>query len=373
MDPSPKQQTSGSQPYVRSACEPCHERKVRCIVSTDGGQCKNCKSKKQLCFFLPRHRSGRPPVQSPSQGANVSAAPFNNHYGDDSHILSARVETAKHNPLEETTTSTQNDYLGWNWTSPTGHFPERSHSVMLSSLDMTPSDAPMGNDFSLQGSVLGGDYPNLANGDTQPMQLGEPSTFPGLEMSVSPEPTASLPLSDHIGTTDKHMGEKVFAMLLRCCTRLQNHVTRSADVILCSPSGESIRTPVSPSTVSIIQLQDMLGDLDASCNFIFGIYGQGILSKPAAQLRGDLDHASASLTNALILKIFQICHAVFSCNLLTKHGLDDMLLHKRLDFNITQARIVMTRIQKLTQDGLLLSRNIAMNASHLEEKFKSIS
>ena len=122
-----------------------------------------------------------------------------------------------------------------------------------------------------------------------------------------------------------------------------------------------------------MQLHDMLGDVDTICNFIFGIYGQGILSKPTAQLRGDLDHASASLTNALILKIFQVCDAVLSCNLLTNHGLDDILLHKRLNFNITQAMVVTSRIQKLTQGGLLLSRKIAMDASYLEEKFKSIS
>lgn len=368
MDLSANQRRIGSQPNVRSACEPCHERKVRCIVSSDGGPCGNCQSKKLSCFFLPRYRSGRRPIGDHSQDTDASTTPSTSHNSDDSRLSPPHVGKATYKPAE-VNTSDQNDHFNWNWTSSTRHFPGRSHSTTLSDLGMNVSDSQTANDFSLQGSVIGGDYPDMSY---QNMQSGDAPTFLALEVPSSAEPAASHPPSEHINITDQQLGEKDFATLLEYCGKLQGHIARTIDVVSYSSSGESTRTAFT-STVSNMQLHDMLGDVDTICNFIFGVYGQGILSNPTAQLRGDLDHASASLTNALILKIFQVCDAVLSCNLLTNHGLDDILLHKRLNFNITQAMVVMSRIQKLTQGGLLLSRKIAMNASYLEEKFKSIS
>ena len=306
-----------------------------------------------------------------SQDIDASATPSMNHNRDDSHLSPAQVGGGRHKPLEVNDTSDQNDHFDWNWTSPTRHFPGRSHSTTLSELDMTISSSHTANDFSLRGSVIGGDFPDIVNGGYQNMP-GEPSTFLALDIPSTTEPAAPHPPSDRISITDKQLGEKDFAMLLGYCGKLQSHIARTTDVFSYSSSGESMTTTALTSTVSTMQLQDMLGDIDTSCNFIFGVYGQGILSKPAAQLRDDLDHASASLTNALILKVFQVCDAVLSCNMLKNHGLDDMLLRKRLDFNITQARIVVSRVQKLTQGGFLLSRNIAIKASYLEEKFKSV-
>ena len=372
MNSNSKQRTAGSQPNVRSACEPCHERKVRCIVSTEGGPCDNCQSRKLSCFFLPRYRSGRRPIGNHYLETDRSSTPSANQNSDDSHLSSPQVKRARHKPLQVNTRD-QNELFDWNWTSTTRHFPGRSHSSTFSDLNMTLSESDTANDLSLQNSVVDRDYPDMANGGYQNMQPGELSTFLAIDVPSSAEPAASQPPSDHIGMTDKNLGEKDFSMLLECCRKLQSHIARTTDVVSYPPSGESTTTTALVSTVSIMQLQEMLGDVDTSCNFIFGVYGQGFLSKPAAHLRVDLDHASASLTNALILKVFQVCDAVFSCNLLKNHGLDDMLLHKRLDFNITQARIVMSRIQELTQGGLLVSRNIAMNASHVEEKFKSIT
>ncbi|KAK3168984.1 hypothetical protein OEA41_005432 [Lepraria neglecta] len=52
--------------------------------------------------------------------------------------------------------------------------------------------------------------------------------------------------------------------------------------------------------------------------------------------------------------------------------MSDMLLHKRLDFNLTQAKIVLSRIEELTQDGLALSRAATLSASATSAKILNI-
>lgn len=366
MDLYHKQRRAGSQPDMRSACAPCHERKVRCIVSDVGGPCDNCQSRKLECFYLPRFKSGRRPIGNTSLHSESSFTHSTHANSDDSHPSSAQLRRGRHKPSDVTITGDHNDDFDWNWTSPARH---QAHATKLPELDMTVSGFHATNDFNLHSSVTAVDFPHLANGGYQDMEPAGPSPLLVLDMPLST--TASQFPSDAIDTTNTELGQKDFAMLLEYCRKLQSHISRTMDNGSTSAASESPATTLA-STVSITQLQEMLRDVDTSCDAIFAIYGQGIFSKPAAQLEGELDHASASLTNALILKAFQVCDLVFSCNLLQSHRLDDMLLHKRLDFNITQARIVLSKIQELTQMGVLTSKKIGMNASYIEEKFKSI-
>lgn len=47
-------------PVVRSACEECHERKIRCLIPPHGGSCQACMTSRRQCYFLPKHKAGPP-------------------------------------------------------------------------------------------------------------------------------------------------------------------------------------------------------------------------------------------------------------------------------------------------------------------------
>jgi hypothetical protein len=51
---------------VKSACEYCHRRKIRCIISPGGSACHNCVATETACLFAPKARAGRPPARRPN-------------------------------------------------------------------------------------------------------------------------------------------------------------------------------------------------------------------------------------------------------------------------------------------------------------------
>ena len=322
---------------MRSAREPCHKRKVRCIVSTEGGPCDCCQSRKLSCLFLPRYESGRQPIGNHNLGLESSNTPSPNQNSDESHLSSVQVEPMKQKAVQ-VNKKDQNDIFDWNWVSTARQFYPRPEPTTLSDLDMTVLGNHTANDFSLHNSVVEGDGSDMANGDHQNMRHIEPSTSLALKVPNCIESAASQDSSERNSTSDKALGQKDFSKLLEYCRKLQYHIARIPDDVSFSLSGQSITTAGLRSAISTMQLQEMLGDVDTSCNFIFSIYGQGVLFEPVAKLEVDLDHASVLLTNALILKVFQVCDTVFSCRLLKNHGLDDVLLHKRLDFNINTGK-----------------------------------
>ncbi|KAI9750500.1 MAG: hypothetical protein M4579_006450 [Chaenotheca gracillima] len=227
------------------------------------------------------------------------------------------------------------------------------------------ADYQIANDLSLHGSVLGDYLPEIANSGDLNSQRGDPPPFPILDMTISASSPCSL--------SEKQQGEKEFSSLLEHCAKLQRHVRETMDTVSYSNPCDSIATATLSPAVSPIQLREMLGEVNASCNFVFDIYGQGVLSKPAAQLRDDVDPISASLTTVLVLKVFQVCDAVLSSNVLEHQELNGMFFRKRLDYNITQVKIVMSKVEELTQGGVLVSRNVATIAAYIEKRLKTTS
>lgn len=358
MDLHQKQRTAGLQPNVRSACEPCHERKVRCISSFSGGPCDNCQSRRLECFYLPRFKSGRRPIGNTSLHDDTNNAPFVRAGSDESQPRNVR-----HKPSDVPSLEDQNDRFDWNATSTSRR---QTPKTTLPDLDLIVSDFHGNNDFSLQDSATNMDFPHSTNdrhADSALDGLG-----PLLNFDTPNSTTARNLQQDAAIAKDMKIGQKDFATLLDCCRTLQSHISRAVHIGPASATSELSATTTLASTISTTQVREMLEDVDSSCGTTFAIFGT--FSRPASQPVGELDYASASLTNALILKVFQVCDHIFSYNLLKNHGLDDILLHKRLDFNLTQARIVFSKIQELTQGGALISKEIAMNASYIENRFK---
>lgn len=64
-----------TQPRVRSACEPCHERKQRCIILDGGGPCQLCQQSSRNCFFIPRFKAGRPRRNDSATGSTIGPNP----------------------------------------------------------------------------------------------------------------------------------------------------------------------------------------------------------------------------------------------------------------------------------------------------------
>ena len=350
--------TAGSQPAVRNACEPCHERKIRCIISVDGGSWDSCESRRISCFFVPRARSGRRPlVNHASETDGIS--PSTNQSSSGSRPSQPQTPNSE----------LQNNHFDWNWTSPIKGLDQRPQSTGLLDLDRPLLNARATTSFGLQPSVAELDFSDVSKVNDQNLHLTDRSTFLTTETPNMTKPIASNPSSDHENKTGTKLGENESATFLQLCTKLQRHVALTGEVA-SNPAVREPTTSLRTSTISLAHLQEILGDIDRSCDVIFGVYGQGILSNPTAQLMVDLDHASVSLAIALIFKIFQVCDAVLSYNLSKNQGVNDLLLHKRLDFNSMQARIVTSRIEELTQGGFAVSRDIALSASYVGNKFR---
>ena len=366
MSSNAHQRTLGFQPAVRSACEPCHERKSRCISSTDGGPCDNCESRKLSCFFLPRARSGRRPIMHhPSETPTTS--PSTNQSSSDSRHLQPQPPNS----------GSLNDHFDWDWTLPAKGLDQRPQSTGVLDPDRPVPSSRTTNSFDLQPSVASRHFSDLSKTDYQNVRLNNQSAFLATALPDTTRPTPPNPFYNHHSKKGTKLGETEFCTFLQLCTKLQGHVVLAKQVafnpVVASDSSTTTSSSSTTPMISVAQLQEMLGDIHRSCDVIFSVYGQGILSKPTPQLIEDLDHASVSLAIALIFKIFQTCDTLLSYHQLKNQGLNDLLLHKRLDFNLMQARIVVSKIEELTQGCFALSRNVALTASYVEDKFRAIS
>lgn len=62
-------------PCVRSACEPCRDRKQRCHIPDSGGSCQACANAQRNCYFVPRFKAGRPKRSQSTQDGGLAHAP----------------------------------------------------------------------------------------------------------------------------------------------------------------------------------------------------------------------------------------------------------------------------------------------------------
>lgn len=365
--------TVSSQPNVRNACKACHERKIRCIISAKGGPCRHCQSRGLSCFFLPRYRSGRPSLKAPSTSEiNISAMPTATQNSSVGSHSPTQEDPMRRNPTQ-INTSNKDGPLGWNWTSPARVFTRRPSSIALSDPEFPTPEYLLENDFILQDSRTGTTFPGMPDDSFPniPSSKSSETLFVGLDAPNLTWPATSQHPSDYGSNWDEPCREQEFASLLEHCARLQRHFQQTRDLATnADPSIPNSTALTSPA--SNHQLQELLGDIDASCNYLFGLYGHGVLTAPDAPLGRDPDCASASLATCIIFKVLHVCDALLDGDGLPNHGLADRLLRKRLDFNITQARIVFSRIERLTQSGRAVAQSLAKQAAAIEERFKSL-
>ena len=307
---------------------------------------------------MPRFKSGRRPIDNTSLHDDTNNASSVRPDSDE-----GQPRRVRHKPFHVPSFGNQNERFDWDGTSTSRH---RTPKTTLPDLDLIVSDFHENDDFSLQDSATPVEFSHSINDRHSDSDLGGLGPF--LTFGTINSMTALNLQQDAAIATDMKIGQKDFATLFNCCRKLQSHISPAVDTGVISATSESSATMALAFTIFTAQVREMLEDVDSSCGITFVIFGT--FSRPAPQPEGELDYVSASLTNALILKVFQVCDHVFSCNMLKNHELNDILLQKRLDFNLTQARIVFSKIQELTQGGPLISKKLAMNASYIEERFK---
>ncbi|MCJ1314531.1 hypothetical protein MMC25_008213 [Agyrium rufum] len=187
----------------------------------------------------------------------------------------------------------------------------------------------------------------------------------GPDLSLSTTPHA---LTNPVGFSDQRLRDDNFTALLQQCVKFQGHIGYTRYTLHWPVSNGSVVTPVHMPIIPIEYLQQILGEVDYSCNFISGIYCQDVTPSSEAQPDSRCDYASAALVTALILKIFEVCHIALDSGLLKAGGSETVLLRKRLDSNIAQAKVVSVRIQKSTSDEGPITSQVVKLAADLEEK-----
>ncbi|KAJ5654236.1 hypothetical protein N7490_001239 [Penicillium lividum] len=367
-----------AQPHVRNACDACHKRKIRCIMSRSGGSCHNCKSRGLSCYFLPRHKSGRPRIRdSPSHdtidshnitpSGNIMNSPiWSTIENAGSGALPIKSPFGRVDPQS----STEDLFI---WDS------DQDFSIQTEqhSYDLQDSGQLLKFPSGLDGAVLDKQqpsFPSFANQTRLPFRNAQSEDFPDatspcpLGMPASVWSTTSQQPSHSSGPQNDTSKEARFASLLEHCARLQHHImtTEEDDSMILDESASSTSKKI---LISDGQLRQVLEDIDVSCKLIFEMCDEGTSSKTSpVQVDSPPDSASICLIEAVTFKVFQICDILFNGQGLRIRSIKDVLLQKRLDFNITQAGIVTARIEHLTQNRNV-SQELVRKAGNIEERF----
>ncbi|EFW19034.1 conserved hypothetical protein [Coccidioides posadasii str. Silveira] len=358
-----------SQSHVRNACDACHKRKIRCIVSRNGGPCHNCRSRGLSCYFLPRYRSGRPRLREHSPPDMI-----------EDHLIATPSSTVNNSPwptsenplaspparkTPRASHQSSNDDL-FDWVRPQD-FALQTEQLSSSLQD---SGQPLGFCGPVDGTLLGM-QPTFSN-FADPTRRSFTDVQPDVVSRCRLWSTTPKQPYDRSGSRGEESREGGFASLLDHCARLQRHlITTDEDTSTTSEEG-ALPTP-KKLEVSDDRLQDILEDIDSSCKLLLEVCDEGSLSKPASSTwtNPPLDLASASLITAVVFKVFQLCEVLLSGQGLRVRSMKDVLLQKRLDFNITQARVVAARVEQWTQNRRLISQELSKKAMQIEERFTS--
>ncbi|KAL8788423.1 MAG: hypothetical protein Q9195_007302 [Heterodermia aff. obscurata] len=299
-------------------------------------------------------KGGRRPTANTGPTTTTSS-PSVNHSSSDSRLSQPPTPDSE----------LPNDHVDWNFTLSAKDFDHHPQPIGLLELHRSLSNPPTTNSFPLDSPITNRDFSDPFKFDHQNVHLADTPALVATNVPTLTQPTALYSSLERENKTRIKLGEKKFSTFLQLCIQLQKHVENLAGM-----ASEGATYEVSTTS---LDLQEMLGDVDRSCNAIFDVYGLGTISKPAATSMEEIDHASISLVTALVFKVFQVCETVLSCKELRNQGLIDLFLQKRLDFNLMQARIVMSKIDEQTQGGSVVPRAVALAASHIENKIKVVN
>lgn len=395
--------TTQQQPqlHVRNACDACHRRKIRCITARNGGPCHHCQSRGLSCYFLPRYRSGRPRLNPPPPSSSTTTIDH-----DALAITPPHTAIAEHAP--------RSDVFEWGPHQDFPVTPEHQQDYGLQDSDQALRSPSITDEvlFELQQHSVFSDFAGSSHSH---------HSFEDMSDHDSVFKPTSTPLSAKIPTTswstppqgpsdrgtptqfqNKAFQEYAFSNLLQQCTKLQRHLLAAEDLSVQQASDDSggalapLPPPLQRSEMPDSQLQEMLEDVEANCKLILEICEKGaaLSSKfkssttPPGQAGSSslpvekqpplpssssspllLDPASTSLIAAVIFKVLQLCNVLLSGAGLRARSMTDVLLYKRLDVNITLARIVMSKVEALALHRLLPWQELSNRAVYIERRF----
>ena len=287
---------SSSLPKIRSACENCHKRKIRCNLSPGSGTCQNCSANGSFCYFAPRIKAGRPRLTDKVQ-----------------HQLISHNDTSGHPYLTEG--AFKNTYN-------TSMLSDSSHStpIPLFQASRNIGERTLADELHTlvpQNPV----QTDQTQEQTTSIQNGS-STFSDriLTNSIFGDmvPTSTPLETSHFAAPNTSSG---FDLMLRSCEDLDHHCRF---------------------------VEELNHRVDYMCVVLNGMESACMVTMQVSSSLSISDGASVALISAAFYKIFELCQKIVSHVLssLTSHEppLDTLVLLKRLDLMMLQAKIVLVRV-----------------------------
>ena len=288
-----------SQQKVRSACENCHRRKIRCHLPKAGGACQNCSTSGSSCYFAPRVKAGRPRLTDLEQ----RQAPYRDYSSKSPRLANKPFPDANSIPL----------------------LSDDSHSTpnALFSASQNTGEATLVDDLHAFGLL-------------SPMQTAQTreqnaSFHDGISISsnqVLNDSTLGFLTSSSASFETSHGGVRnlpsSFDVILRSCEDLDRHC-RSLEGL----------------NYHINSMYTVLNSMESACE----------MSKQASLSLPSSDGASIALMAAAFYKVFEICEKIIggigSSSMSQEQSLDMLVFLKRLDLVLLQTKIVLVRINHL--------------------------
>ncbi|KAJ5551248.1 hypothetical protein N7461_005946 [Penicillium sp. DV-2018c] len=289
-------------PVVRSAYEPCHERKVRCLIPPHGGSCQACMTSRRQCYFLPRHKAGRPRRCSRTLSSTLSSR----------HTAPPLPDP----PTENEATELSHEHE-WH---PTSTLPSLLNNALPTSDVSLPADLQAFTTPPLSHlTIIPNYFSTNDNVGFQPQPQSNGNSESGLSCgpltgSLSDSSGArSLPRYGDTRSVDWDRWDQMsvsFATLIRKCGELD----QAADML----NSEGAR----PACAAFVS------------------------ENPPPCPKESLDPALLALVIAANFKVLEVCGLLVSITVSDMQRPHDQLLLKRIDFNLMQTKITLTSMKE---------------------------
>lgn len=385
----PHEQQNGGHDakLVRDACDACHTRKIRCVTPQGGGPCCNCQSKDLACYFLPRYKSGRPRASTPSA----------EWARDSDHNLNGSVETAVEPELAQGRRRSRptSDCSEPAWSSNKRHQQGKPSNLQSPPPPPPPPTVSTSSDRSLWGAyqppspstlsplfingspaLFTGDLPDLFADHLfeptpgppvcpQPRLIEDahiprtPTGTPSETLATTPQPTVRRS-PPHEPARQGRACEAQFVELLHHCGKLQRLIWAMSPGHLPTPTGESsvgsLESEAGPSDHMSVALEN----IESSCEVMLEMCDKRAISGHGVRdTTWPMDLASLSLVVTVACKVLQAFNIVLGHRSLRVTSIKGMLLHKKLDLYLTQVRVVMEQIERETQNGPFINKELS--------------
>ena len=290
---------SSSLPKIRSACENCHRRKIRCHLPPDTVTCQNCSTSGSFCYFAPRIKAGRPRLTDKVQQQSIS---HNNTSGNPYLTEGAFRNTKNTSMVSESSHSTPIPLF-----QASRNIDER---ILVDELYTFGPQSPAQTDQTREQKTS--------------IQTGSPTIsdpIPTDSIFGDMVPTSTPLETFHLAAPNTSSG---FDLILRSCKDLDHHCRF---------------------------VEGLNHRVDTMCAVLNGMESACMVTMQVSSSLSVSDGASVALISAAFYKIFELCQKIVShvVSSLTSHEppLDTLVLLKRLDLMMLQAKIVLVRVVQL--------------------------